>query len=270
MRRSELIPGVSFILRIKNEQDSITECIRSLRGIQIPHEIIVILNQCTDNTLNLVREETQHNDAIKIHHYDVPVSRAGYENLCTDAKSIHSLSYYWNLGATISKYWWRFDWDGDFVMTKPIKEFLESRWWDKSATPAGKRFYAVDDDGVMHGQEYLFSHHFYADKYWFWHLKQTTIPYDMEDTFLAIFHRSSLYRPKSYWDEPAWFDIDNQSEEARIIKNRLNAVNELLGPEIVGQARASNQESVALLTNAMRYEHELADIGVTSVGGWFA
>lgn len=265
-----LTPGISFILRVKNEENCIEECIRSLRDMALPYEIIVILNQCTDNTVDIIREETYHNHNIKIHHYDVPISRAGYENLCTDAKSRHSLTYYWNLGAMLSKHWWRFDWDADFIMTKPIKQFIEGQHWDKSPVPAGKRFYAVDEDGVLHGQEYLFSHHLYADKYWFWHLKQTATPMYSEDTWLAIFHRSSLDEMKSYWREPAWFDIDESSEEAEIIKQRLAVVNSLLGPEIVGQARASNQESIGLLTNAMAHEYELNNLGIIPVGGWFA
>lgn len=262
--------GISFILRIKNEQETLKECIQSLRNIKVPHEIIVLLNQCTDSSAQIIRDELEYNSNIKIHHYDVPLSRAGYENLCTDAKSRHSLTYYWNLGPMLSKYPWMFDWDGDFVMTNPIKEYLASNAWNQANTPAGVRFHAVDDDGVMHGQEYLFSHHFYADKYWFWHLKQTIIPYQTSDPGLAIFHRSSLSKKKSYWEEDPWFVNDHQDEESALIRSRMEAVTDLLGPEIVGQARASNQESIALLTHAMMNEHNLMALGVTPSGGWFS
>ena len=105
--------GISFILRIKNEQETLKECIQSLRNIKVPHEIIVLLNQCTDSSAQIIRDELEYNSNIKIHHYDVPLSRAGYENLCTDAKSSHSLTYYWNLGPMLSKYPWTFyrDWE---------------------------------------------------------------------------------------------------------------------------------------------------------------
>ena len=42
--------GISFIIKVRNEETTLEQCIRSLFPLTVPHEIIVILHCCTDRS----------------------------------------------------------------------------------------------------------------------------------------------------------------------------------------------------------------------------
>ena len=88
--------GISFMVRIRNEEQTLEKSIRSLFKLTIPHEINLILHCCTDNSLSIAKQLASENKNIKIYTYDYSISRAGYENLATDINSHHSLVHYYN------------------------------------------------------------------------------------------------------------------------------------------------------------------------------
>ena len=107
--------GISFIVRVRNEEKTLEESILSLFNLTIPHEINIILHCCTDNSENIARKLSKQNNNINIFIYDKKLSRAGYETLATDSTSAHSIVKYTNYCFSTGKYSWKFKWDADFL-----------------------------------------------------------------------------------------------------------------------------------------------------------
>lgn len=259
--------GISFIIRVRNEQDTLQECLRSLAKIYIPHEIIVILNNCDDGSESIAKTELAFSKNTKIVQYNYNLSRPGYETLCTDAISSHSFINFCNYGLSLSDFPWRFTWDADFIMTDNCANYINNYVWEKTLRPRMFYFEAKDNDGIINTEGYLMSDHFYYDKYWFWEVKQSPIPAVHENTQLQILHNSSLSKRKKYWDESPWFE-NEKSSEAEVVRDRMRQLESICGPEPRAQARASNPLSPAVEINVINHEQELRDIGISPVGGW--
>ena len=108
--------GISFIVRIRNEEKVLARSIRSLVSLTIPHEIILILHQCTDKSPEIAATLATENPHVRILTYNHTVSRAGYETLATDASSDHSFVRYSNWCREQARHPWMFRWDADFVI----------------------------------------------------------------------------------------------------------------------------------------------------------
>ena len=61
------------------------------------------------------------------------------------------------------------------------------------------------------------------------------------DDSISIIHSSELTELKDYWKEKPWY-ITEESEEANIVKARIQRLVEDFGVEPEGLARASNPE----------------------------
>ena len=110
--------GVSAMLRVKNEETFIINCIQSI--LDIFDEIVVIDNNSSDQTLALLSsyiEEKQLSHKIKVYHYPFEIARCGHEHSATNENSVSSLSYYYNW--CISKCTLRavVKWDADMLLS---------------------------------------------------------------------------------------------------------------------------------------------------------
>jgi glycosyltransferase involved in cell wall biosynthesis len=120
--------GVSAMLRIKNEERRIVDCLASI--MDVFDEIVVVDNGSTDATLDLVRRFAREQDAAKkidIHSYPFTIARCGQENADTPEFSVHSLAYYYNWCRSRCSRRLVFKWDADMLLKDGAAEYLRSR-----------------------------------------------------------------------------------------------------------------------------------------------
>jgi hypothetical protein len=227
-------------VRIRNEETTLARSVRSLITLTIPHEIVLILHRCTDKSPNIADGLAKENPHVRIVTYDHEVSRAGYETLVTDANSDHSFIRYSNWCAEQARYPWMFRWDADFVMTRPLLDYINTQEW----IPKNLRIGLTAKNKTHSNQEYyLHQSNVRNTKHIFWEI--SGFPGDvtclrLENEFYVI-HLSELTDIKSYWKELPWFETED-SPEAHEVKERYDKLVAEFGPEPPGMARASNPE----------------------------
>ena len=109
-----LTPGISLIIRAKNEELNIKYCIESV--VDLVDEIIFVDNYSTDNTYNIVKEYQKKYNNIKLYQYNINVSKVGitHQNaLKNNNKNTLATFYNWCLSKA-TKYN-VFKWDADFI-----------------------------------------------------------------------------------------------------------------------------------------------------------
>ena len=229
--------GISFVVRVRNEQQTLERCLRSLSGFNFPYEIIVVLHQCTDRSREIA-ETLQKELPIQIFEYKFPISRAGYETMATDVNSKHSFAEYCKWCFSHTKYVWKFKWDADFIGNDSFVEYLNSNTWN-TQSPAKIYFNAksLDSDNC---EGYLFTGDFVFGKYYFWEFHDINGSWDRIDSKITIEHASELSNRKSYWNDEPWFMKDG--DEENIVRTRYDILRTICGDEPVGQARASDPE----------------------------
>jgi glycosyltransferase involved in cell wall biosynthesis len=232
--------GISFIVRIRNEEAILGQSIRSLAGITILHEIILILHRCTDGSAQIAARLASENPNIRILTYDMDISRPGYETLATDANSKHSLVTYYNWWSQQAKYTWVFKWDADFVASDKLIHFMNSNIWEKrdmNLSMVAKNSTSSNREYYLSGGSRTFVKHLFWEKPQF---SPDVVDIHLSDD-LCIEHVSELSNLKSYWNEPPWY-LTEISEEATIVKGRIERLTADFGPESRGMARAGNPE----------------------------
>lgn len=232
--------GVSFIVRIHNEEATLDKCVRSLNNIEFPHEIVLILHRCTDGSAQIASTLASENPNVRILTYENAVSRAGYETLATDVDSPHSFIRYSNWCVEQAKYSWVFKWDADFVASPALIAFMNSICWEQknmSISVVAKNSTTRNRENYLCGGPRVFTKHvFWENNQYspgadFWHFSDE----------MFIQHASELSDLKPYWNEPAWY-LTEDTDEARTVKSRIDRLIIDFGPEPAGLARASNPE----------------------------
>jgi len=236
--------GISFIIKVRNEEATLEQCIRSLSAISIPHEIIVILHCCNDRSKTIAETCAKMNPTISIHIYSVDISKAGYETLATDANSPHSLMTYYNWCIAKAKYLWKCKWDADFQMTPELLTYINTNkdLWKKHSKII--RLGAKNSITVEMG-DYFTSCKLHYVKHMFWEVpyyefyKDQFEKYILKDIYIE--HCSELKDTKLYWIRVPWYDTED-SDEARLVKSRMEQLIKDFGPEPVGLARSMHPE----------------------------
>jgi len=256
--------GISFIVRVRNEESTLEQCLRSLSPLKFPYEIIVILHMCTDGSRAIAERLRDEGMPIQIHVYGTPISRAGYETLVTDATSFHSMVYYskWCYSRT-DTYAWKFRWDSDFIATSGLIEYLNSTSWGKPYGPMRIHVLTNVSDNHAFGEYYVSSGPLVFKKHLFWE------QVDIEDAHDAIAspphvyidHASKLDNKKAYWDESSWF-LNDTGEEASTVLRKYKALVACCGPEITGHARCGNPSSGDVEGTVYNAQSVLEELGV--------
>jgi glycosyltransferase involved in cell wall biosynthesis len=232
--------GISFIVRIRNEEAVLEQSIRSLSQITVPHEIVLILHLCTDGSAQIAERLAGENPNIRIMTYDVEISRPGYETLATDENSKHSVVTYYNWWIRQAKYPWVFKWDADFLASPELVSAINNEIW----TPKNMYVTIVAKNSTSSNREaYLVGGERVYKKYIFWenNMFNGDIKQRQFDDHVNITHASELSVLKSYWRDSPWFERED-SDEARLVKSRVDRLTADFGPEPQGMARASNPE----------------------------
>lgn len=111
-------PGLSFMLRVKNEEDFIKQSIMSIKDMA--DEIIVVLNNSTDRTLEILKSLDVK---MKIYQYPFDLHPTGPDHLSIEENSLHSLAYYYNFALSKTTKSHVCKWDGDTIaLSSLLKE----------------------------------------------------------------------------------------------------------------------------------------------------
>jgi hypothetical protein len=228
--------GISFLVRIRNEEATLKESIESLFGLRITHEIILILHLCTDRSFEIACELKSRNPNIKIVTYDIEVSKAGYEHLATDANSKHSLVTYYNWCLKKATCPWIFKWDADFVSTPELIDYINAGKWVKQNKLI--QFNARCDE-VNHREFYLICGLLCYVKIPFYEIYMYTYNSEKIITNIQINHITKPSTIKSYWNRIPWYKIED-SDEARIVSEKIRKLTDEFGEEPIGAFRYGN------------------------------
>lgn len=262
--------GISFIVRIRNEEDVLEASIRSLFALHIPHEILLILHLCTDRSKEIAQQLASEQPTIRVLEYNTPISRAGYETLCTDTDSPHSIMTYYTWCYNQSIYPWKCKWDADFIATPEFIEYVNSNGWCKDITKSHEMFInAICPDGYTNTERYIVSGEFTFEKYWFWEVIRMKDPILTLRPNINIVHQSTLSKKKTYWNSIPWFldkvyleSNKHAYDEAITVLNRYIKLIEVCGSEINAQARASNPDCTGIFWNVKRNIEKLKEFGI--------
>lgn len=232
-------PGISFVIRARNEEAHLPKALDSLKDLVIPYEIILILHKCIDKSKEIAEERIQQGMPIQIHEWDYPISRAGYENLATPGDHPYSLQTFYNNAFALANLNWIFKWDADFEATSELVQFLNYKLDIENLNHIRYRLPCVLGNKV--NSEYYLSNSlllYIKSTFWevpIWH--SDTQSYDLVEQILSI----PVDTIKTYWDETPWFLEESPLHDPEITK-KWKFLNIICGPESKAGARASSNE----------------------------
>lgn len=255
--RGKTRPGISFLMRIRDEEATLDRSLESLVGLAIPHTIHAVLHRCTDGSEAIARRRAAA-QPIEIVHDEVEVSRAGYETLVTPRDHEHSLVAYYNRCFRLATRAWIFKWDADFVATPALVSFLNtSPLFHRDHGQPTSVLLSACFEGVENRERYLSNCLLGYGKHVFWEVPRfDAVAITIDRTDLRIDHASPLSVLKPYWRRPAWFtgEPSIQGKHARLV--------ELAGPEPEGCARASNPACAEVFRRILGLEDALRAEGI--------
>lgn len=161
------LPGVSFVLRIRNEEQRLVDTLRSLLPLTIPHEIVIILHKCTDRSKLVALAAKKRGRNIRIYETDKTFTRAGYETLILPAHHPASIVQYYNRCFELARYNWLVKWDSDFIATSSFIDFLANSVNLVETAPLRYRICAVNSE-ARDCEEYMSNCLLRFVKYTFW------------------------------------------------------------------------------------------------------
>jgi hypothetical protein len=131
--RDTLIPGVSFIVRAKNESLNIEGCLRSVADLC--EEIVFVDNGSTDDTLAKARAVAKEFPHIKVFSYPIKIPRVGAEHSeAVLARANNTLGEYYNWCLSKSTHYNFTKWDADFIC---IRQNLQEMYRAHDLTTRG-------------------------------------------------------------------------------------------------------------------------------------
>lgn len=255
------------MVRVRNEQDTLRQSLESLiHHLTIPYQMVIILHLCTDDSENIVQQLKKQHEQVDLQIVDYPyeISKCGFENLCTDADSVHSVVYYYNWCLQKTRCAWKFKWDADFIASPDLISFLNSNRWHE--TQNIRYNIMCKNNTSSHKECYLSNCLDSYRKYIFWEIpffrgSSTLIELDEN---IHILHCSELKNCKSYWTSPPWFMknddemiTEKEKSDREKTKTRFLRLIQEMGREPVGMARAWNPECDAVQVKILQASERL-------------
>jgi glycosyltransferase involved in cell wall biosynthesis len=247
-------PGISFIIRARNEEQTLPMALDTLKSIKVPYEIVLILHKCTDGSKRVAEQRIQDGMPIRIIEDTRHLSRAGYETLVTPASHTASIVHFYQCCFSNAQYTWIFKWDADFQATPELIEFLNYRLDLQSEKKIHYRIPCLLGTHV-NAEIYLSNSLLTFSKHMFWETQvwdYSSEEYSIQATIQSL----PVNTVKPYWDEPPWFinGVDPTIEKKWMILNYA------FGPEGRAAARASSKELDESLIGESREYLETHDI----------
>lgn len=225
--------GISFVIRVRDEERFLGLALKSLKLIMVPHEIIVVCHMCKDGSKPVAEAALAEGQPVRIYEYGHPLSRAGYETLITPTGHPASLAYFYNWCFNKASYNWIFKWDADFVASPELITFLNKDLVLNETTRVRYNIPCEMTPDVVNSEHYLYNCILGFKKYIFW---ETPVFYgnsELRDIPHKI-HTVPHTLLKDYWKLPPWFvgGVEPRLEELH------KKVVGLCGPEAPGASRA--------------------------------
>jgi glycosyltransferase involved in cell wall biosynthesis len=249
-------PGISFILRARNEEAYLAQSLASLSSLTIPYEIVVILHKCTDKSMSIALEAQARGQPIRIYDTDHNLSKAGYENLATPVNYNESLASFYSKCFSFGQYNWLFKWDADFVASSELVQFFNTELVLDCIEPTRYLIPCQMSEDVVNKETYLFNCLAGYKKYIFWEVPAFSGGSEIKEIAARIFTIPHTIL-KEYWKEPPWFMGKNAFLEQRYIK-----IVELCGPEPVGASRAQCKDCEGPYFRVLQNKEELERLGI--------
>jgi hypothetical protein len=227
-------PGISFIMRIRNEEAYLQACLDSLKPLTVPHEIVAILHKCTDRSKQIIQEAQLAGQPIRIFETHQNLSRAGYETLATPASSPESLVHFYTWCFSKAIYRWTFKWDADFIASKELLEFLTKGLVLDEIKPITYVIPCKMTDTIINREKYLHNCLVGFTKHVFWEVPSFTEGVETR-AITPLIHTIPPSILKPYWLEPPWFTGTGSPVEENYKK-----IIYYCGTEPFGSARASS------------------------------
>lgn len=122
--------GLSVMMRIKNDEDWIFYAIGSI--LEYVDEIVVVLQNCTDGTEEIVR--SFNSPKISIYDYPFDTFPAGKYHEAYLKNSVFNLAYYYNYALSKTTYSYVWKWDGDQIAIESrlgkLRKIIASNYYD--------------------------------------------------------------------------------------------------------------------------------------------
>ena len=256
MSETKRFPGISFVIRARNEEAYLTECLSSLKLITVPHEIIVILHRCSDRSEAIAEAALARGQPLRILKTEQDLSKAGYETVITPANHPASLMSFYTWCFSHAKYTWLFKWDADFTASPELVEFLNTGLILDEKDPV---YYTVPcqmTGDIMNREKYLFNCLRPYTKWVFWEVP--SFPPNVEGRSIdAKIYTILPTVLKAYWKEPPWF-IGKDSRLEDLYKKLVM----FCGPEPVGASRAQCKDCDIPYFSILSCRDFLATLGI--------
>jgi glycosyltransferase involved in cell wall biosynthesis len=154
--------GYSFLLRIKNEESTIEKCILDI--VDIADEIIVVDNNSSDNTLNIILDLEKKYNNIFVYQYKIDIPRCGIEHIQNfkNGNKDNTLTNYYNWTLSKATFNKKIKWDGDFYAIKKTLDELLNKYRNYS------NIMAVWFSGLtlfIHNNDKYFKNYSYYNEY---------------------------------------------------------------------------------------------------------
>jgi hypothetical protein len=218
--------GYSFLIRIKNEEETIKKCILDI--VDIADEIIVVDNNSTDKTLSIILELEKMYDNIFVYQYHINVPRYGIEhienNRKIDINKNNTLTNYYNWTESKSTYDKKIKWDGDFYCIRQNLINLLNKYrnynQDKIAIWfSGLTLFIHNDDKFIKNESYYNEYRLFLNN-------ETDIwsnnIVDDKNYGETSYHFSIKCKINEYFLEPVFIEIKNTSKDEFASKSFLD------------------------------------------------
>jgi len=158
--------GRTAVMRVRNEARCLPWVMPSVLAAY--DAVVLVDNGSDDGTPDLARklaDELDAGDRLTVRDYPFRVARAGEENLLAPARSVHSLTWFYNWSFAQSRTSYSFKWDGDMILTAEGVRVLRDLEWQLApvhaivAIPTHPLYVESDsvawlDDGSAHLEAY--------------------------------------------------------------------------------------------------------------------
>jgi len=233
-RAMSLPIGVTFMIRAKNEQNKIVDCILTLRDAfdycepQLAYNIVLVDNGSTDDTLKRALPLLRPDRGDLCVSYALQVSKPGIESYVTPCNSAHSLPWFYQWCVQrCEQYSHVFKWDADFRMSEPLANALRVHFASRYRLPADLySIMAVGNDGRTHRECYCIAlrlrYRYILMRLWETWQTFCSLPTESLDDSECILHASSLDdAPKRHLlYEPWWEQATSQESWVAYVKSQ--------------------------------------------------